>query len=71
MNGIMKDAGILSFIAFVIVLIGGINWGLIGLFRLDVIGAILGNMSLLSRLAYIIIGVAAGYLIYMRYVKTS
>lgn len=53
----------------ILVLIGGINWGLIGLFRLDIVALIFGNFSLLSRLIYILFGVGAGYLIYLKYAK--
>lgn len=59
-----------SFIAFIIVLVGGINWGLKGLIALNIIGVILGGeMSILARLVYIIVGVSAGYLIYMTWFK--
>ena len=53
------------FIAQILVLIGGINWGLVGLFDVNLISAIFG--VLLSRLLFIIVGVAAGYLIYLLY----
>lgn len=61
----MKDLELYSFIAQILVLVGGINWGLVGLFDVNIISAILGNM--LGRLVFIIVGVAAGYLIYMLY----
>lgn len=54
-----------SFVAYILVLIGGINWGLVGLFGINLITAILG--ILLSRLLFIIVGVAAGYLCYLLY----
>lgn len=61
------DVKQISFIALIIVLAGGINMGLIGLFNVNLIGAILGNT--LGRLVFIVIGVAAGYLIYLKFVK--
>jgi len=61
----MKDLDLYGLIALVLVLVGGINWGLFGLFNVNLISAILGNM--LGRLVFIIVGVAAGYLIYLWY----
>lgn len=58
----------LSLIAFFILLFGGINWGLFGLLKIDIVHMILGA-GFLARIIYIIIGVAAGYLIYLKYVK--
>ena len=42
-----------------LVLIGALNWGLIGLFNYDVIGAIFGYGSGLTRIVDILIGIAA------------
>ena len=47
-------------ISFILVLIGSINWGLFGLFSLDLVRLIFGNYApLLARIIYIIIGVSA------------
>lgn len=48
--------------ALVIAIIGAINWGLIGLFRFDLVAFIFGNMSWLSRIVYVLVGVAGLYL---------
>ena len=45
-------------IALVLVIIGAINWGLIGLFRFDLVAAIFGEMSVISRIVYGLVGVA-------------
>ena len=63
----MKDLDIYGWIALVLVIIGGINWGLVGLVKLDIILAIFGG--LLSRLIFIIVGVAAIYLCYLIYMQ--
>lgn len=48
--------------AFTLVIIGGVNWLLVGLFQWD-IGAIFGGMgSLISRIVYLLVGVSAVYL---------
>jgi uncharacterized membrane protein YuzA (DUF378 family) len=52
-----------DWIAYILVLIGGINWGLVGLFKVNIVEAIFGG-GFLGRIIYILIGVGAGYLIY-------
>lgn len=59
----MKDFGMYEWVAYILVIIGGINWGLYGLFKLNLVEAIFGT-GFLARLIYIIVGVGAGYLIY-------
>jgi uncharacterized membrane protein YuzA (DUF378 family) len=41
-----------------LVIIGAINWGLIGLFGFNLVGKIFGDFSIVSRIVYILIGVA-------------
>ncbi|UCE67032.1 MAG: DUF378 domain-containing protein [Candidatus Zixiibacteriota bacterium] len=45
----------------ILLVIGGLNWGLVGLFSFDLVASILGDMTLLSRLIYIVVGVSAVY----------
>ena len=54
---------ILDWIAAVLVIIGGLNWGLVGLFDFDVIATIFGAMSIVSRIIYVVVGVGALYMI--------
>jgi uncharacterized protein len=56
----MKRSAI-DFVAIVLVVIGGLNWGLVGLFNFDLVQAILGGVPILARLVYILVGVAAAY----------
>lgn len=53
----------LDYIALAIVFIGALNWGLIGLFRLDLVRLIFGDMSLLSRIVYVLVGICGIYLL--------
>lgn len=48
-------------IALLLVIIGGINWGLIGLFDFNLVAGLLGEDSGLSRLVYSLVGVSALY----------
>lgn len=61
----MKGLDLYGFIALILLIIGGINWGLVGLFDVNIISGILGN--LLGRLIYIVVGIAAGYMCYVVY----
>lgn len=44
-------------------IVGAINWGLIGFFRFDLVSFLFGDMTLLSRLIYAIVGIAGLYMI--------
>lgn len=49
-------------IALTLIIIGAINWGLIGFFRFDLVAAIFGGMDTLgSRIVYALVGLAALY----------
>lgn len=54
--------------ALTIAIIGAINWGLIGLFNFNLVSFLFGEMSLLSRIVYILVGLCGLYLVtfYMR-----
>ena len=54
--------------ALTIAIIGAVTWGLIGIFRFDLVAFIFGEMSWLSRIVYTIVGLCGLYLItfYMR-----
>lgn len=57
---------LLDWIAIILVIIGAVNWGLIGLFDFDLISALFGDMmSSLSRIIYSLVGLAGLYNIYL------
>ena len=53
----------LDITALVLVIIGAINWGLIGFFQFDLVAALFGDMSAISRVIYAIVGIAGLYAI--------
>lgn len=57
----------LDYAAMVLLIIGGLNWAMVGLFRVDVVASLFGVQSPLSRLVYVVIGLAALYSIYTTY----
>ena len=53
----------LTYLALTIAIIGAVNWGLIGAFRFDLVAALFGEMSVLSRIIYVLVGVSGLYLL--------
>ena len=49
----------LRYTAYALVLIGAINWGLIGFFDFNLVSALLGDMTILSRIVYSTVGLSA------------
>lgn len=54
----------LDWIAFVLLVVGGLNWGLVGLANFDLVATIFGGGSLLARLVYDLVGLSALYMLY-------
>lgn len=54
--------GVLCCVAAVLVIVGGLNWGIVGIFNYNVIEAIFGMGSVLTRIVYIAVGLAALYM---------
>jgi len=59
---VVKDP--VDLIALILVIVGGLNWGLVGLFNFDLVAAIFGAGSMLARIVYILVGLASLYMIY-------
>ena len=49
---------ILDKVALILIIIGALNWGLIGLFKFDLVAALFGEMSVLSRIVYSLVGIS-------------
>lgn len=49
----------INVVTLALVIVGGINWGLVGLFSFDLVAAIFGEMSPLSRIVYVLVGLSA------------
>ena len=54
----------LNWISLVLVIVGGLNWGLVGLFDFDLVDALFGSVPALARTVYTLVGLAAAYMIY-------
>ena len=61
-NHIMDGSKFLSYTCLTLVVIGAINWGMIGFFQFDIIAGIFGNMSsVISRIIYSVVGLSGLY----------
>lgn len=57
----MKNSHVIDIIAVIILIIGGLNWGLIGLFEWNFIASVFGYTSVLTRTIYALVGFSAVY----------
>lgn len=55
----------LDWVAIVLVIVGALNWGLVGLFGFNLVNALFGGVPVLESLVYILVGLAGLYMIYL------
>ncbi len=53
-----------GWMALIVLMVGGLNWGLIGLFDFNLVAAMFGDMTRLSRIIYSLVGLATLYTIF-------
>jgi len=53
----------LDWIVFILVIVGALNWGLVGIFGFDLVATIFGAMSMISRVVYSLVGISAVYML--------
>ena len=58
----MQKLNTLGLIALVLIIIGGLNWGLVGFFNFDLVAALFGKATLLSNVIYDLVGLSSLYL---------
>jgi len=65
----MNKLNTLDWIALILIIIGGLNWFLVGIFSWNLVAAIFGDtatdISIISRIIYILVGLSAIYTIFM------
>ena len=59
---------IIDKIALALVIIGAINWGLLGIFNFNLVDTIFGAMSIISRIIYILVGISGLWAIRLLFV---
>lgn len=61
----------IGWVAFILVAIGGLNWGLVGFFNFNLVSYLFGEMSMLTRIVYSLVGLSAVYAIFTMGGKNS
>ena len=56
---------VLNWIAIILVIIGALNWGLVGLSGMDLVASLFGAGSSLAMLVYVLVGIAGVYTIWL------
>ncbi|HUV86875.1 MAG TPA: DUF378 domain-containing protein [bacterium] len=59
----MKNLNALDWIALILVIVGGLNWGLVGIFGFDLVAWIFASIYVVARIVYILVALAAIYMI--------
>jgi uncharacterized protein len=60
---------VLDLIAMALVIIGGLNWGLVGALKIDLVQLIFGFMPILADVIYVVVGLSALYMAYATFIK--
>lgn len=61
----------IDWIVFILVVIGGLNWGFVGLFKFNLVETLFGANSALTMVVYVLVGLAALYYLIMTLMKMS
>jgi uncharacterized protein len=67
----MKMLNGLDWFFLAILLIGGLNWGMLGVFNVNLVSAIFGDVSAMTTVVYVLVGVSALYTAYLLSTKTQ
>lgn len=63
----MKKLNAFDWVAITILFVGGLNWGLVGLMKFDLVAAIFGDMTAFSRIIYSLVGLASIYVLWLSF----
>lgn len=58
---------IIKYLAYALVIVGALNWGLVGLFNYNLVSSIFGDMSVLSRITYSLVGLSAFVMMFSKH----
>ena len=60
----MQKLNWFDWLTLILLVVGGLNWGLVGFFRFDLVAKILGDMAFLTRAVYALVGLSALYVLF-------
>ncbi len=52
---------LINILTLVLVVVGGLNWGLVGLFKFNLVTTLFGEASILSSIVFVLVGLSAAY----------
>lgn len=61
----MNKLGLIDWIALILVIVGALNWGLVGFLQYDLVAGIFGDATTAARIVYDLVGISAIYLIFI------
>lgn len=61
----MKTLSTLDWVAFVLLVVGGLNWGLVGALNFNLVNTLFGTMPAIESIVYSLVGLSAIYVIYV------
>ena len=67
----MKNLNAFDWVCFVLIIIGGVNWGMVGIFNIDLVSTLFGDLTALTRVVYSLVGVSALYTVYVLSTKAD
>ncbi|MCE3237449.1 MAG: hypothetical protein K0R24_430 [Gammaproteobacteria bacterium] len=67
----MTKLSVIDWVAYILVIIGALNWGLVGIFQFNLVAALFGEMTFLSRFIYSSVGIAALWTAYSLFCPAS
>lgn len=67
----MKNLNAFDWVALLLLVVGGVNWGMISMFDVDLVSSVFGDMTMLTRVVYGLVGLSALYTVYILSVKTQ
>jgi len=65
----MMEKKPLDMLTMILVIVGGLNWGLVGALEMDLVAMIFGAGSILAKVVYVVVGLSALYMLYYAFVK--
>lgn len=65
----MKGMSVVDVVVVLLVVVGGINWGLVGAFDINLVTLIFGVGSIFTKVVYVLVGLAAVYMLYGVFTK--
>ncbi|WP_423062578.1 DUF378 domain-containing protein [Candidiatus Paracoxiella cheracis] len=60
----MKKPNVIDWIALILVIIGAVNWGLVGIANFNLVEFVFGGLTIVTKIVYILVGISGIVLIY-------